>query len=266
MLHVQEHAYTGLAENYQKTRPTYPIEMGQVIAAFAKHVLEPGAIAIDVGSGTGLSTFFVAAALPADCIVMGIEPNADMRAQANAAIPPDRAITFIAGAADNLTVGNAQAALVTVGQAVQWFDRPKFYAEAHRALRRGGVIALFENNRDWRRSAFLEAHEAFLEAHAVRKDGSRYSRHYRDHPYAQELFRTFGNVTARQFEWERRMTQEAFLTMALSSTQVQATVERIGLDQATRLIGDYCGRFADPDGVLGVPYTTDLYMAKKATD
>lgn len=187
-------------------------------------------------------------------------------AQANAASPSNRNISFIAGAADDLTVCDNGAALVTAGQAVQWFDRPRFYAEARRVLRTDGVIALFENNRDWRRSAFLEAHETFLERYAVRKDGSRYSRLYRDHPYAQELYRKFGNVTARQFTWKRPMAKEAFLTMALSSTQVQAAVDQLGLDTARGVITDYCDRYASSSGILDVPYFTDLYMAKKAGD
>jgi SAM-dependent methyltransferase len=33
--------------------------------------------------------------------------------------------------------------LVTVAQAVHWFDRPKFYAEAKRVLRPGGVVAVW---------------------------------------------------------------------------------------------------------------------------
>jgi SAM-dependent methyltransferase len=33
--------------------------------------------------------------------------------------------------------------LVTVAQAVHWFDRPKFYAEVRRVLRPGGIVAVW---------------------------------------------------------------------------------------------------------------------------
>ncbi len=88
-------------------------------------MLAPGAVILDVGSGTGISTLALSRALPEGSVFLGVEPNVDMRAEAGANVPAGRNITFVAGAADNL--------LVAAGTAIHWFDRGKFYAEARRA-------------------------------------------------------------------------------------------------------------------------------------
>lgn len=260
---VEDHAYTGLAESYQKVRPSYPPALIAAIVAFAGPALASGALVVDVGAGTGIATRALAAALPAGCDVLGVEPNDDMRAKAEAAVSAGSGIRFAAGAADALPVADGAAALLTAAQAAHWFDRPRFYTEALRVLRPGGVIGIFENNRDWRRSALLDVHEGFLEAHAVRRDGSRYSRFYRDHPYAQELLRAFGNVVAEQFTWIRRMSVADFVAMAKTSTQVQAAIANLGDATATARMLAYAAEHADAEGMLDIPYTAELHRARK---
>jgi ubiquinone/menaquinone biosynthesis C-methylase UbiE len=263
---LQDHAFTGLAENYKNARPEYPVEMAQSVIEFAIPALKlPGAIVIDVGSGTGISTLSVKEALPAGCSVLGIEPNDDMRAQASAMVSGLTDISFVPGSAEDLIVEDNAATLVTTGQAIQWFDRPKFYDEVFRVLRPGGSVAIFENNRDWRTSPFLDAHETFLETYSIRKDNTHYSRFYRDHPYAQELFRLFGNVVARQFVWTREMSVGEFVTMAESSTQTQRALDRLGQGEGVRMIRANAERHAGANGILSVPYVTELYMAKKSS-
>jgi ubiquinone/menaquinone biosynthesis C-methylase UbiE len=163
-----DHAFTGLAESYRKARPTYPPEMAEALVAFAHPTLQPGAQVVDVGAGTGISTLALTRALPPGCAVIGIEPNDDMRAPARASLPAGANLTFSAGNAEKLPFDDGDVALVATGQAIQWFDRPKFYAEAARVLCPAGTLAIFENNRDWRNSALLDAHEDFLEAAPAR--------------------------------------------------------------------------------------------------
>jgi hypothetical protein len=122
----------------------------------------------------------------------------------------------------------------------------------------------FENNRDWRRSALLDQHEAFLEAHARQKSGAAYSRFYRDHPYAQELFRAFGNVRAESFEWVRQVPVETFLTMAESSTIVQSALTRTGYQEGIGMMKAYSERHADPNGLVSLPYIAEVYLARSA--
>jgi ubiquinone/menaquinone biosynthesis C-methylase UbiE len=260
---VRDDAYNGLAQKYQDARPTYPPELVRMVVDSAGAALaQPGSVLVDVGCGTGISTRALMEVLPETCRVIGVEPNADMRAEAARAVPAGRDVSFVAGSAQAIPVEESQAAVVTVAQAMHWFDRPAFYAEAARVLASGGVLAVFENNRDWRRSALLDEHEAFLEAHAVEKSGAAYSRFYRDHPYAHELFRAFGNVRAEKFEWVRRVPVDTFLTMTESSTIVQSALSRTGYQEGLGMMKAYSERHAGQDGLVNLPYIAEVYLAR----
>jgi ubiquinone/menaquinone biosynthesis C-methylase UbiE len=263
-MNVRTDAYTGLAQKYRESRPTYPAELVRLVADSAGTALgQPAPLLVDVGCGTGISTLALIEMLPETCRVIGVEPNADMRAEAARAAPAGRDVSFVAGSAQAIPVGDSSAALVTAAQAIHWFDRPAFYAEAARALGPGGALAVFENNRNWRRSALLDQHEAFLEAHALEKSGTPYSRSYRDHPYAQELFRAFGNVRAEKFEWVRRVPVETFLTMTESSTVVQSALARTGHQEGLEMMRAYSERHADQDGLLSIPYIAEVYLVRR---
>src|SRR5207237_7112797 len=76
--------FSGLAALYAKCRPDYP--EAAVDYLLARCALVPGACLVDVGSGTGISARrFARRGLR----VIGLEPNEDMRRQAEAdALPP----------------------------------------------------------------------------------------------------------------------------------------------------------------------------------
>jgi hypothetical protein len=45
--------------------------------------------------------------------------------------------------AERVALADSSVSLVTVAQALHWFDRPRFHAEARRVLRPGGVVAVW---------------------------------------------------------------------------------------------------------------------------
>ncbi|TAK76024.1 MAG: class I SAM-dependent methyltransferase, partial [Gammaproteobacteria bacterium] len=180
--------FAGLAENYEKARPTYPKEMFDDLIDFWNQNKIPTntqPIIADVGCGTGISTRAIYHAFEGKCKVYGIEPGNDMRITAEAVT--QEPIIYINGSAESIPLLDASIDIVTTAQAVQWFDRPKFYVEVHRILKEGGVVAIYENNRDWKKSRFLEKYEELLEQYAYKDDGSQYSRFYRDFSYDEEL-------------------------------------------------------------------------------
>jgi len=72
--------------------------------------------------------------------------------------------------------------LMLVAQALQWFDRPRFYQGCRARLVLGGVLAILQNNRDWKASEFLDEYEALLE-----ETSPGYTRHYRSFDVEAEL-------------------------------------------------------------------------------
>jgi SAM-dependent methyltransferase len=65
----------------------------------------------------------------------------DASAQQIAAATPREGVTYRVARADSSGLGASSVDLVTVAQAIHWFDREAFYGEARRVLIAGGVVA-----------------------------------------------------------------------------------------------------------------------------
>ncbi len=162
--------FSATASHYARWRPTYPAEL----RAFLVELLPPARaperprMLVDVGCGTGISTRFLAGP---GLHVIGIEPNAEMRAEAKSTTPPGMAVEYRAGEASSTGLPPAAAELVTAAQAFHWFDLDPTLAEFRRILVPDGFCAAFWNIRDERSSPLLAEYQALLE---------RSSREYRD--------------------------------------------------------------------------------------
>jgi SAM-dependent methyltransferase len=106
-------------------------------------------VLVDVGCGTGISSRLFST-LGVD--VIGIEPNAEMRATAAATSlgPAERPVTYREGKAEATGLPPAVADLVLAAQAFHWFDPDAALQEFHRILKPEGWAALIWNERDER--------------------------------------------------------------------------------------------------------------------
>lgn len=128
--------FTPVAESYKAFRPSYPEEMFAWLASLAP----ARDLAWDCGAGSGQATVPLAAHF---AHVLGTDISAAQLASAPShanveyRVTPDEAC----GLADH------SVDLITVAQALHWFDLPKFYAEAKRVLKPRGIIAVWGYNR-----------------------------------------------------------------------------------------------------------------------
>lgn len=250
-------AFDGLAEKYDIYRPSYPGDVYQSIINFLGVAGSTHPVIVDVGCGTGLSTRAFYKALSGQCNLIGIEPGNDML---NIAIKtPPAEIVYRKGHAESLPLENDSVDIVTAAQAAQWFNRIVFYTEAKRVLKSSGILAMYENNRDWKHSEFLRSYEEFLEFYS-----EGYSRYYRDCQYEKELTdQNFKNVVTLSFCWNKKMTPEEFLAMAKTSTQVTRAINKIGIAEIDRVILENAKKHVGRDDKVDVPYITKLYMGRK---
>lgn len=135
--------FSGKAEVYEKSRPSYPVDLLDYL--FERLSLVPGAQAADMGAGTGIFTRLL---LERGLQVIVVEPNDDMRARAMMNLRKYPGFSAVKGIAEDSSLPEGGMDLVTAAQAFHWFDALRFSAECRRILKRNGHAVLVWNNRD----------------------------------------------------------------------------------------------------------------------
>lgn len=127
----QDH-FSGHAVDYARFRPCYPAALFAWLAQVA-----PGHdLAWDCATGNGQAAVALAAHFAQ---VVATDASAQQIAQAE--VHPRVRYAVAPADASDLTDGSAD--LVTVAQALHWFDLERFYTEVGRVLRPGGVLAVW---------------------------------------------------------------------------------------------------------------------------
>lgn len=146
--HPKTSDYTGRAESYAAGRSEYPPE---VIDFILEHCgLKAGDLLIDIGSGTGISSrAFSRRGLK----VIGIEPSADMRRQAQLANDQlkesnEELPVYKEGSGDKFDTPDHCADAVLAAQSFHWCDPEKALPEFARVLKPGGWVVLLWNPLD----------------------------------------------------------------------------------------------------------------------
>jgi SAM-dependent methyltransferase len=122
--------FSSHAEAYARSRPGYPQELFSHLASLATS----GRLAWDCATGNGQVAIGLARHFDR---VVATDASA---AQIEHGFLDDR-IAYRVEPAEATSLETASVDLVTVGQAVHWFDLDRFYAEVRRVLRPGGVLA-----------------------------------------------------------------------------------------------------------------------------
>ena len=128
----QDH-FSGHAADYASHRPTYPRELFEYLSG----LVERRSIAWDCATGNGQ-----AARALAEFFERVIATDASAEQIASAAELPHHVELRVVPAEDS-ALPPASVDLVTVAQALHWFDCEAFFAEVDRVLAPGGVLAVW---------------------------------------------------------------------------------------------------------------------------
>ena len=165
------HRFSGKAEVYARFRPGYPVAILRHLES--RRGFAPRSVVADVGSGTGKLTEIF---LENGNTVFAVEPNLDMRREAERLFSTDPRFHSIDATAEATSLEPASVDLIAAGQAFHWFDPDRAKIEFRRILRPGGCVLLVWNDHDTAASAFLQDYDAFLKGYSretVRAEGQR---------------------------------------------------------------------------------------------
>ena len=124
--------FSNHAHQYATARPGYPDKFIEHVASRA-----PGTgLAWDVATGNGQAAVELARHFDR---VHATDASVDQLASAR----PGPGVSYAVESAEQCSLDDASADLVTVAQAAHWFDLERFYAQVRRVLVPGGALAIW---------------------------------------------------------------------------------------------------------------------------
>jgi len=179
--------------------------------------------------------------------VIAVEPVAEMRA----ALPD--AARALDGTAESIPLADGSVDAVTVGQAFHWFDGDAALREIARALRPGGVLALFWNRRveddpvNRAIDALVDPHRGEVPTHRGDAWRGAFERSTLFRPFDERLFDNPQELDADGLE--ARVGSISFIAALEPSERARI------LEQARALAGA---------GSVTVPYRTEVQLCRRA--
>lgn len=124
--------FSTASERYAAFRPDYPAELYAWLASLSAE----RNLAWDCATGSGQAALGL---VPHFQRIVATDASAEQIRHA----APHARIDYRVATAEASGLADASVDLIAVAQAAHWFDLPRFHAEAKRALKRNGVIALW---------------------------------------------------------------------------------------------------------------------------
>jgi SAM-dependent methyltransferase len=154
--------FSGRVESYRQFRPRYPDAVAALLETECG--LTPDSTIADIAAGTGLlAELFLARGFK----VVAVEPNQEMRAACETLAGRYRRLRCVDGAAEATGLPSHTFDLITVAQALHWFDLSRARAEFSRILRPGGWCAVIYNERRLGGDVFHDGYERLLRAFGI---------------------------------------------------------------------------------------------------
>jgi SAM-dependent methyltransferase len=236
--------FSGHAASYAQARPSYP----DALFAWLASRCPRRAVAWDAGCGNGQASVALAQHFDA---VYATDPSE----QQIAAARPHPRVRYGVEAAEACSLPDAHADLVTVAQALHWFDADRFHAQAARVLRAEGLFAAWTYERCTVKPAVDAVFERlYTDTLAAWWPPER--RHveagYRTLPFP------YDEVAAPHFELRCDWTLAQYLAYLRSWSACQRKLAAEGVDAVLDLAVHFASAWGDPQTVHPVRWKLTL--------
>ena len=231
------HSFGGVAEAYERGRPTYPTEAVQWLLG------DQPLTVLELGAGTGKLTR-VLAGLGHD--VHATDPDPDMLQILEREVPGVRTAE---ASAEDIPLGEASVDAVIAAQAFHWFDLDRALPEVARVLRPGGRVCLVWNYRNekipW-----------------VRRLGTLIGTQEQQTDPAQALIfsELFGFVEDHEFTQWQTIDRQSIQDLVLSRSNVAVLDAEARAAKLAEVLAFYDEFGRGMDG-MQLPYVTRCYRA-----
>jgi SAM-dependent methyltransferase len=241
--------FSGHASLYHEARPTYSEALFDWLAAQTPD----RALAWDCGCGNGQATLALAQRFAR---VIGTDPSANQIADA----PPRANIDYRVEPGERSSLAAASASLVTIAQALHWFDFEPFYAKVRRVLEPGGVIAAWSYaacNVDAAVDRVIE----YLYGDALTGPYWPPERVHIDAGYRTIPF-PFERIAAPEFPMAMHWTLAQLLAYLRSWSATQRYIQANGADPVTMVEPDLRATWGDPAQAREVRWQFNLLVGR----
>ena len=204
--------FSSRVESYRLHRPAYPTAIVDLLATECG--LSKNSLVADVAAGTGLLTEIF---LERGYRVVAIEPNLQMHGACATLTSHYPKLACVEGTAEATSLEDASVDLITVGQAMHWFDLKLTRNEFVRILKPGRWCAVLYNHRRLAGDTFHEGYEQILIEH-----GTDYAKVRDSHLDEDRLAAFFAPNAMRSvtFENAQHLTHEGLMGRVLSSSYI----------------------------------------------
>jgi SAM-dependent methyltransferase len=237
--------FASAADVYERARPSYPQDAIDWLVA--QTGLGPGRTVVDLGAGTGKLTRLL---LPTGARVVAVEPIAEMRAHISGA-------EALEGTAEAIPLPDGSADVVTVAQALHWFDQDRALPEIHRVLREDGSLVIVWNMRDLG-DPVQRGVEDLLGP--IRNDVPGQILGAWREPLARSAL--FGPATVREFAYEQQFTTDD-LCDRVASTSFVAALPAVDREELLVRVRALTHGMSEP---FPFPYKTEIHVITRSSD
>lgn len=241
--------YDAIADDYDRSRPSYPDELVDDILTFA--AAPPGARILEIGCGTGqATTSFAVRGFRMVCL----EPGPALVAIARKRLKPFDQIEVICQTFEAWPAERRAFDMVLSATAFHWVSRRVRFAKAARVLRPGGVLAVFNSVACVESAPLPDDVKRIMKRPSVSANASQpwpFERQFRDS-------RAFGPSDKRVYLTRRTYDAQGLESLLSSFNRFR----ELPVHEQTAVMGLARAAVASQGGIVPLDFQVRLVMAR----
>jgi SAM-dependent methyltransferase len=250
-----------VAEQYDRSRPSYPDALVDELVALAG--LGPGRRVLEVGAGTGKATaMFALRGVP----LLALEPSAAMAAVARRKLESYPEVELVESDFERWDPRGAEFSLIYAAQSWHWVTPELGYLRARAALTPGGLLAVFWNRPRWGRVALRDELAAVyaIQAPDLDTDSPMHPAGAlapeRQDSWEREIAQSpsFVDAQIRNYDWTCEYSAGEYARLL----ETHSDTRMLSQERRARLLAAVAGEIERRGGSLQMSYVTRLCLAR----